>query len=357
MKGKRLKNEYNRFILIFFILSFILIFLFMTTIIYIDPFCHYHEPIKPIALIPELQKQVYYNVGMAKNLTYDTILTGSSMTENFRISQINQLFDCDAIKLSYPRGRIYHYEILFNEALNNNKVKIKKIFYVCDIIAYIENPDAEIPNKIPEYLYDNNIFTDVKYVLNKTVMFENALPHLKTSIENKVPDIDYAYMWYMWYDFSKSTVLSEYIRPDIEEKKSIDIHEENVKLNCERIGKYIKENPEIEFNIFFPPYSILYYDDFNRRGELEALLYSQEMVAEYLLQFSNVKLSSFFADENIICNLDNYKDYTHYSERINEYIAEKMKTEEYILNKENYKQYFEEAKKLLYNYDYEQLFL
>lgn len=56
MKGKRLKNEYNRFVLIFFILSFVLIFLFMATIIYIDPFCHYHEPIKPIELIPELQK-------------------------------------------------------------------------------------------------------------------------------------------------------------------------------------------------------------------------------------------------------------------------------------------------------------
>ena len=200
------------------------------------------------------------------------------------------------------------------------------------------------------------MFTDVKYLLNKTVMFNYTMPYIKRTIENNFQNADDTYAWYQLCVFEKDAMMAQYIRPDIEEKKPIDIYEQNVKINCEKIGKYIKENPDIEFNIFFPPYSILYYDYFNRRGVLEAVVYSQEMVAEYFMQFPNVKLSSFFADENIICNLDNYKDYTHYSEKINEYIAEKMKTEEYILNKENYKQYFEKAKELLYNYNYEELF-
>lgn len=96
----------------------------------------------------------------------------------------------------------------------------------------------------------------------------------------------------------------------------------------------------------------MYYDYFNREGRLEAVINAQEMVAEYLIQFPNVKLSSFFAEDEIITNLNNYKDYTHYSEKINEYIAQKMKTEEKILNKENYKEYFENARELLYNYNY-----
>ncbi len=346
----------KRFIFTYFTISGCLMLVFGICMFIIDPFYHYHKPIEPMKLIPELQKQVYQNVGMARNIQYDAILTGSSMTENFRVSQLNLLFDCSTIKLSFPRGRMHHYDILFEQALKNEEVNIKKVFYGCDISAYIESPTAQIPNEIPKYLYDENIFTDVKYLLNKTIMFETALPKLKMCLENNVPDIDYSYMWYMFYTFSKTSTMAEYQRSRLEEKKATNIYEANVKYNCEIIGKYIRENPDVEFNIFFPPYSILYYDEFNQKGELEAVLTAQEKVTEYFIQFENVKLSSFLADKDIICNLDNYKDYTHYSEKINEYMAEKIKTGEKLLNKENYKEYFESVRQLLYNYNYNQLF-
>lgn len=354
MKNKKMENKYNKFILVFFLSFFILIISFVATIIYIDPFYHYHSPIAPIKFMQE--NEAYQNVGIAKNLVYDSILTGSSMTENFKVSQFNQLFECDTVKLSVSGGRLPNYEIILNEALKNDKIKIKNIFYGCDIYSYINDPNGAVEHEIPQYLYDDNIFTDVKYILNKTVMFSHALPLLKNSINNSIQDVDYSYVWYMDYNFSKTSAMKNYIRQNSEEKKPADIFDESVKINCEKIGKYIKQNPDIEFNIFFPPYSILYYDYFNRMGKLEALLYSQEMVTEYFLQFPNVKLSSFFADENIICNLDNYKDYSHYSERINEYMVKKMKTGEYELNNDNYKQYFEQARNFLCNYDYEQLF-
>ncbi len=351
-----MKNQYNKFICVFFIIVVLLVITFIVTIVLIDPFYHYHAPIEPMKVMPELQKQLYQNVGMARNLSYDAILTGSSMIENFRVSQFNRLFDCDTIKLSFPAGKNYHYEILFDQALKNEKVDIKKIFFGCDISAYIADPNAEIPNKIPEYLYDENIFTDVEYVLNKTVLFENALPKLRTTIKNEIPDIDYSYVWYVFYTFSKEEAIANYERPNLQSKQPENIYEENVKVNCEKIGKYIKENPDIEFHMFFPPYSILYYDSFNREGRLEAVINAQEMVTEYFLQFPNVNLSSFLAEKDIICNLDNYKDYTHYSEKINEYIAEKMKTGEKLLNKDNYKKYFEDVRNFLYNYNYENIF-
>ncbi len=349
-----MEDRYNKFIVIFSTVSVVMILLFMLAIIVIDPFYHYHAPIEPIKLVQE--KQAYQNLGIAKNLNYDALMTGSSMTENFRVSQLNTLFACNTVKLSFQGGRIPNYALLFDAAFKNKDIKIKKIFYGCDISAYIDDTNSEIPNKIPEYLYDENIFTDVKYFLNKTVMFDYALPYLKYSIQNNLPDIDDAYSWYQLCTFDRREAMTQYSRPSIEEKKPINIYDDNVKYNCETIGKYIRENADVEFNIFFPPYSILYYDYFYRLGMLEAVIHSQEKVAEYFIQFENVKLSSFLADKDIICNLDNYKDYTHYSEKINEYIAEKIKTGEKLLNKENYKEYFESARQLLYNYNYEELF-
>lgn len=349
-----MKEQYNKFIAIFFIISMIMILVFIFTIVVIDPFYHYHAPIDPIKLIQE--KQAYQNLGIARHLEYDAILTGSSMTENFRVSQLNKLFECNTVKLSFQGGRVPNYELLFNEAFKNKNIKIKKIFYGCDISAYIDDPNSEIPNKIPEYLYDENIFSDVKYFLNKTAMFNYAMPYLKYSLRNNLPNVDDAYTWYQECIFEKNTAISQYERPNSEEKKLINIYETNVKVNCEKMGKYIKENPDIEFYIFFPPYSILYYDYFNQLGNLEAVLYSQEMVAEYFMQFENVKLTSFMTEKDIILDLNNYKDYTHYSEKINEYMAEKMQAGEMVLNKNNYKQYFKEARDLFLNYDYEQLF-
>lgn len=349
------KGKYRKFIITYFLISIILLIICAGLIIYVDPFYHYHEPLGKMQLIQE--KEAYQNVGIARNCEYDAILTGSSMTENFKTSQLNELFGCNTVKLSFSGGRVPNYVTLFDQAFKNKKVKIKKIFYGCDIPAYIDDPTAEIPNRIPEYLYDENIFTDVKYIFNKTALFEYAYCFFKYEIKNiETPSSDEVYSWYKLCDFSKSGALRQYERPEIEEKKDNNLYDENIKQNCEKIRKYIKENPETEFNIFFPPYSILFYDTHNREGNLEAVINGQEMLAEFLIQFPNVKLSAFSTEKDIICNLDNYKDYTHYSEKINEYIAEEMKKESKILDKENYKEYFSNAREFFMNYNYDEIF-
>ena len=348
------KGNYRKFIIIYFFISIILLAICAGFIIYIDPFYHYHAPLGKMQLIQE--KEAYQNVGIARNCEYDAILTGSSMTENFRASQFDKLFGCNTIKLPFAGGMVENYEILFNEAFKNDKIKIKKVFYGCDLPTYIASKDAIVNNKIPNYLYDDNIFTDVKYVLNKKVIFDYVYSYIKCNKQNLVPDNDYAYVWYQWYTFSKNETLKTYSRPQKQEKQAVDKYKQNILENCERIGKYIKENPETEFNIFFPPYSILFYDMHSRNGDLEAIINGQEMLAEYLIQFSNVKLSAFSTEKDIICNLDNYKDYSHYSEKINEYIAEEMKRESKLLNKDNYKEYFSNAREFFMNYNYDEIF-
>lgn len=56
----------------------------------IDPFEVYH---KATAFIPPITNgtQLYSNAGIAKNYAYDSVVIGSSMTENFRPSQLNRL--------------------------------------------------------------------------------------------------------------------------------------------------------------------------------------------------------------------------------------------------------------------------
>ena len=56
----------------------------------VDPFEVYH---KATAFIPPISNgtQIYSNAGIAKNYAYDSVVIGSSMTENFRPSQLDRL--------------------------------------------------------------------------------------------------------------------------------------------------------------------------------------------------------------------------------------------------------------------------
>jgi hypothetical protein len=67
-------------------------------------------------------------------------------------------------------------------------------------------------------------------------------------------------------------------------------------------------------------------------------------------------ICSITAENDRRIKLDNYKDYSHYLEKINEYIAEKMKRESKLLNKDNYKEYFSNAREFFMNYNYDEIF-
>ena len=48
---------------------------------YVDPFFQYHEPLQGFPYL--IDNQINQNPGMARNMEYDSILLGSSMTVNF----------------------------------------------------------------------------------------------------------------------------------------------------------------------------------------------------------------------------------------------------------------------------------
>ena len=60
----------------------------------------------------------------------------------------------------------------------------------------------------------------------------------------------------------------------------------------------IEENPQIEFYIFFPPYSICWWDSLNQYGTavLMRRIDMEQFAIEKLIEYENVHLFSFFND-------------------------------------------------------------
>ena len=64
-----------------------------------DPFFHYRKP--KDYLYYELVDQRFQNDGITKHFDYDSIITGTSMCENFLASEFDELFGTNSIKVCY----------------------------------------------------------------------------------------------------------------------------------------------------------------------------------------------------------------------------------------------------------------
>ncbi len=332
--------------------------LLLSVLVYIvDPYFHYHKPFKNITYV--LNNQRYQNDGIVKHFDYDAIVAGTSMTENFKTSEVDKLFGVNTVKVSFSGANFKEVNDNLEAALKSNN-DIKLVIRCLDLYKLNLPKDKSFYDldTYPTYLYDDNVINDVKYLLNKSVMVTSAEMVNKSLKHEKSTSFDDYGAWYKIYTFSKATVDSTYNRPIKYSMATMtdseyEIVKDNIKQN---ITDLTDKYPNTEFYVFYPPYSIYYFDEANQIGRLSKEFDAIEYSTELLLEHKNIHLYSFLDEYDIITNLDNYKDIRHYSESINSLILNRMKDDKNVITKDNYKKKMNEMKKFYLNYDYDKLF-
>ena len=71
----------QKFLRNFFIGSALLLLLCMATVVLFDPFFQYHKPLPGLKAV--LTDKEYQCVGSLKNFDYDSVIAGSSVSENY----------------------------------------------------------------------------------------------------------------------------------------------------------------------------------------------------------------------------------------------------------------------------------
>lgn len=332
----------------------------ISLVIIIDPFFHFHAPFKGISYI--IANEQYSNNGIVKNFTYNAIITGTSMTENFRTQEVDELFQVQSVRTSFMgEGNKRIAENLENAILYNPDLEL--VIRGLDTLWFITDKDWMGYQSYPDYLYDDNIWNDVNYVLNKDIIKNNVLPVLKRTLMNMPPS---SFDENIFGDDSKSGkkwVLENYKRPA---KKDTPVDPADTEMYItlmqgnltQNILPTIKNNPEITFYIFFPPYSICWWDSLNQEGPgvVQRRINLEYLAIKDLLEYSNVRLFSFFNNYELICNLNNYVDEIHYTSKVNSLILKWMKNGEYQLTLDNYEDYIKQISDFYSDYNYDALF-
>lgn len=330
-------------------------------VIVIDPFFHYHAPLEFIEYT--MASENYVNDGMTRNFEYQGMITGTSTSLGFSEEEAEELFNKKFIRVSYPGEGFKKINDNINVAIENNS-ELNFIIRGVDPIWFITDENWLGYEEYPEYLYDDNLFNDVNYLFNREILTQNVFPQIfRTSIQEEVIQGESEEDVSSGTEKQQPEMLKRYVRPEKieyvvdeeETKEYFRILEANLKKNVLTV---IEENPNIEFYLFFPPYSICWWDSLYQSGEavLKRRIDMEQYVIENVLKYDNVRLFSFYNNYELICNLNYYGDEVHYSHEVCSKVLNWLKDGKYELTENNYKEYIADITEFYCNYDYDSIF-
>ncbi len=338
-------------------------------VIIFDPFYQYHDPLPGTeAVLYDRDNQV---PGTVRNFSYDTVLLGSSVAENFDSAYIDRRYHARTIKIIRSNGSVA--DLLSFLQTARQKQEIRQVFWCMDIFALQASPVStltaeELPNY---YLHTASIMDDAPYLFNKEILLEK-IPLMLYNSSHGINTGGHAYDWSADQEFSVKRAMSAYRKPafpDREERLEYvtALQEGNIpqmtyqevpdlEENMEMVLQEINSHPEITYTVFFPPYSMLWWDCGYVNGESEKYVAVLEYAMPKLVSCENVELYNFQNEKDIVCNLNYYMDMIHYSPEINQYMLECIDEGENRVTEENVENSLLSVKELYYTMITEKIF-
>jgi hypothetical protein len=327
---------------------FILVWIF-------DPYFHFHKPFSFISY--RLYNERYTNDGISRNFDYDTIITGTSMSQNFKTSEADKLFNAKTVKESFSGADYKELSENLDRALSRHGAK--NVIWTMDFNSLIRDKDYQAYDEYPTYLYDDNIWNDVSYVFNKDILYHGVVTNIVMTVTSqKSTTFDeysswekptgYKYIMESYDRWEEKADMEPGLNDEQKEMVYGNIYQNFVNL----VNKY----PDTTFYIFYTPYSIVWWDFMNQEGMMKWQFDAELISTELLLDCPNVKLYNFNNKYDIIENLDNYRDKEHYGAWVNSMILEWIAEGDGLVTKDNYLERLEIEKEYYLNYDYESIF-
>ncbi len=352
MKQKNAINWLKRFMAIM-----IVGVLGLCIIVYVfDPYFHFHKPFSFVSY--RLMDERYTNDGIARHFDYDAIVTGTSMSQNFKPSEIDDLYSLSTIKQTFAGAGYQELSQNLDRALQRNP-DLKTIFWGLDYNAIIRSADWAAYSSYPTYMYDDNFWNDVGYVLNKEVLYHGVLRNIVMTIRGEdSTTMDEYSSWDK--PAGLEYILNHYNRNEVSKNIPSELAEEEETLVIENITENIvklaNKYPDTTFYLFYTPYSICYWDSLAQEGSMLRQLEAELIATELMLDCPNIKLHNFFDKYEVVCNTDLYRDKEHYTAEVNSMILNWISNGEGIVTKENYLQKLEKEYEFYIDYDYDSIY-
>ena len=309
---------------------FALLFVWAAVVWWIDPYLCFHRAWGfkqvyeyPYAMIP----------GMLRNLRYDTVLIGSSMCKNYNISDIDAVAGGRAIKATAAGqtgediGKVLH--ILLKE---KNDRELKHLIIGVDLWAFAKGEGVGHWRNYA-YLYDRRFSWEYFFSADTLEGIGNYIVTNMASadVEGATKEKDFNRMFgdKVWrFEYSRAVMEEEIRGMDYSPAAASP---ETMKYLERFLLDPLVGHDRLRVDILFSPYSVYFWSMLLDTGKLEGYLNRRAELAEAVeRRCPFVRIHDFQGDESIICDLDNYKDITHFSPKINLLILDGVKSGSHV---------------------------
>lgn len=298
--------------------------------------------------------QRYQMAGLIRHQDYSAVVMGTSLAANYQANWFTDETGKETLKITFPDGWISEFDTALGLAFRTHP-QLDRVYFCLDPNILIR-PDSQRTVELPHYLYNQNPLDDVEYFLNADTYVTAFRNWMNRDSDHSVP-LGEAYIWDNGYTFSREVALGGYQRPEVAETvlpgdAYLAAAEENMDVVC----SWLEAHPNAQFAVWFPPYSILYWDMMTRGGKADAILNAVEYATERLLDYDNVTVHCFLGATDYITDLDNYTDHIHCSSNVTRWVAYTVIQDNWQYTRENYRQQLEYLRGFVRNYDYESIF-
>ena len=348
----------------------------------VDPYRIFHKPWIGNDYYTSDRSMRDAAAGIINTEYFDSIVLGSSMAANFSANEASQLWGDRFVNISMDGSGIQERSLVLNYALRRKK--LSEVIFSFDGFKQV----SESPVAPYAFLYDNNRANDlliyatnlkpIRYALcrNLIVTSDALCPNRKNDLENLV---EWHSNWEhskrfgglsKWLEAKNDGQIKESLKSiadsvhTIESGKVKGADSALVERNVARNRKVLNESllnsaaqyPQTRFYLFFPPYSRLNFGILKQSEpqRFEEYLGILRVVIRDAEKYPNVKVFGF-ETEDFLDDIANYKDTSHYHQRINSEILHWMKNGEHELTSSNLEPYIQEITERAANYPLKQI--
>lgn len=348
----------------------------LVALLYIyDPFWLFHKPIfRSTTYHSDMRIQAK---GIIDNAEFDSLILGSSMLENTSAKEAGQKLGGKWINLSLAGSDFNERKILLNYALKRKNIK-RVILSIDNYVLLNGDRENSTSWRVDSRLYTEGLFLEnFKRYLNKkfikcTLRWSKKAEcvgdknDLETIAQTYRAERKYFGGFLFWIEWQKEQAVklySEYVkndfRPKSAETKRLNFDEQKIYLQ-ESVLQAIRENPQIEFYLIFPPYPRFFYALFPFEAVYHKGRSGKEIFAEvrqilpYLTQkVANLENAKIYGFDNLdyTDNITNYCDHAHYWLDMNSMQLDAIANGTHILTPQNINSYLATMESKIKSYD------
>jgi len=336
-----------------------------------DPLALFHKPWGRAETLRENMR--LQAAGVIRHGDFDSVILGTSIFENSSANEASRILGGRFVNLSISAGDFFERGLILRYLLERRPVR--QVIYSLDFI-YLNQRKGYWYYPLPTYdfLYDANPFNDIRAYLNGHFLGCLARWSEDPACVGRVAGLDRPNAWmgkpeeaerFGGLDAWCRTRGNPQIR-DVYEKLSEAaraIHTGTVQVPEpsqtglaiayieDNLIALIKEYPETQFHLVFPPYSRAKYAIWHqyRRGDAETHLAVIRYLAEMSSRLPNLHVLGF-EDQEFLDDIARYKDLDHFNPEINTLIARSIGQGVHRITPMNVENYIAEASRRAKSY-------